>query len=62
VQIGEHHRLLLSFSVRGTRRYRAFVDATRRQKFPPLRVKRVYDPPSEHDGVRVLVDRLGHAG
>jgi uncharacterized protein YeaO (DUF488 family) len=38
------------------------VDAKRQQKFPPLRVKRVYDPPSERDGVRILVDRLWPRG
>ncbi|HYG07403.1 MAG TPA: DUF488 family protein [Stenotrophomonas sp.] len=27
-----------------------------------LKIKRVYDPPSEHDGVRVLVDRLWPRG
>lgn len=26
-----------------------------------IRVKRIYEPASEDDGTRVLVDRLGHA-
>jgi len=38
------------------------VDAKRGQKLPSLQVKRVYDPPSERDGVRVLVDRLWPRG
>src|SRR5436309_14047320 len=38
------------------------VDAKRDQKFRSLQVKRVYDPPSERDGVRVLVDRLWPRG
>ena len=38
------------------------ADAKPRQKFSSLQVKRVYDPPSERDGVRVLVDRLWPRG
>lgn len=38
------------------------VDAKRQQKFPSLQVKRVYEPPSERDGVRILVDRLWPRG
>ena len=38
------------------------VDAKRDQKFRSLQVKRVYDPPSERDGVRILVDRLWPRG
>ena len=29
---------------------------------PDIRVKRIYDPPSRHDGARVLVDRLWPRG
>ncbi len=28
----------------------------------PIRIKRVYDPPSEEDGLRILVDRLWPRG
>ena len=38
------------------------VDAKRQHKFPSLQVKRVYEPPSERDGVRILVDRLWPRG
>jgi uncharacterized protein YeaO (DUF488 family) len=34
----------------------------KRLKKPILQVKRVYDPPSNEDGVRVLVDRLWPRG
>jgi uncharacterized protein YeaO (DUF488 family) len=34
----------------------------KRLKKPALKVKRVYDPPSNEDGVRVLVDRLWPRG
>jgi uncharacterized protein YeaO (DUF488 family) len=37
------------------------VEAKRSRK-PALQVKRVYDPPSNEDGVRVLVDRLWPRG
>jgi uncharacterized protein YeaO (DUF488 family) len=37
------------------------VEAKRIRK-PALQVKRVYDPPSNEDGVRVLVDRLWPRG
>ena len=33
-----------------------------RASWPMLRIKRVYDPPSADDGVRVLVDRLWPRG
>ena len=38
------------------------VDAKSSRKPSSLQVKRVYDPPSEADGVRVLVDRLWPRG
>jgi uncharacterized protein YeaO (DUF488 family) len=38
------------------------VESKREQKSPPVKVKRVYDPPSATDGVRVLVDRLWPRG
>ena len=34
----------------------------KRTRKPALQVKRVYDPPSNEDGVRVLVDRLWPRG
>ena len=41
--------------------YGAEVEDKRTRK-PVLQVKRVYDPPSTEDGVRVLVDRLWPRG
>ena len=41
--------------------YGAEVEDKRTRK-PALQVKRVYDPPSTEDGVRVLVDRLWPRG
>src|SRR6059036_2500684 len=38
------------------------TDANPRQRFSSLQVKRVYEPPSEKDGVRILVDRLWPRG
>ena len=38
------------------------MEPKRGQKSPLLQVKRVYDPPSAADGVRVLVDRLWPRG
>jgi len=48
------------FSRRGTR-YRSTVEGTKRTH-KTLQVKRVYDPPSNDDGIRVLVDRLWPRG
>jgi uncharacterized protein YeaO (DUF488 family) len=47
-------------SMRGTR-YRCPVEAKRSNR-RVLQVKRVYDPPSSDDGIRVLVDRLWPRG
>lgn len=33
-----------------------------RKRTPDIRIKRVYDPPEEQDGARVLVDRLWPRG
>jgi uncharacterized protein YeaO (DUF488 family) len=38
------------------------LSGNRVRAMKPLRVKRVYDPPSRDDGVRVLVDRLWPRG
>lgn len=45
---------------RGKPRYRSRVSASKNK--PTLQVKRVYEPPSGEDGVRVLVDRLWPRG
>jgi uncharacterized protein YeaO (DUF488 family) len=54
-----HELILQLFSGRSTR-YRSRVEENQNRK--TLRVKRVYDPPSNDDGVRVLVDRLWPRG
>ena len=33
-----------------------------RKAAPPIRIKRAYDPPSEDDGLRILIDRLWPRG
>lgn len=35
---------------------------TQQIQFDRLKIKRVYDPPSEEDGVRILIDRLWPRG
>src|SRR5205085_7360120 len=42
--------------------YRLFVESESDMAKPSVRIKRVYEPPSHEDGVRVLVDRLWPRG
>jgi uncharacterized protein YeaO (DUF488 family) len=48
--------------IRGDPRYCALVTTKQDNRLEAIRVKRAYDPPSQNDGVRVLVDRLWPRG
>jgi uncharacterized protein YeaO (DUF488 family) len=56
----DFHELILQLSSSRGTRYRSRVEENQNRK--TLQVKRVYDPPSNDDGVRVLVDRLWPRG
>jgi uncharacterized protein YeaO (DUF488 family) len=56
----DFHELILQLSSGRSTRYRSRVEESQNRK--TLQVKRVYDPPSNDDGVRVLVDRLWPRG
>jgi uncharacterized protein YeaO (DUF488 family) len=56
----DFHELILQLSSGRSTRYRSRVEENQNRK--TLQVKRVYDPPSNDDGVRVLVDRLWPRG